>query len=77
MLAYGATSRCIPCNFSGSGVGSGFSCILNFFVKISDNFSSAAIMSSLMVANRTSGCGCFKASVISWAAMRMRSVEDI
>jgi hypothetical protein len=77
MLARGATFHCIPCSLSGSGVGSDFSCFLNFLVKISDNFSSAVIMSSPMVAKGTSGGGCFKASVISWASMRMRSVEDI
>jgi hypothetical protein len=55
MLGSGAILRCIPCNFSGSGVGSGFSCFLNFLVKISDIFCSAAIVSSPMVENGTSG----------------------
>jgi hypothetical protein len=53
------------------------SVFLNFLVKISAKVARADIVSSPMVAKGTSGWGCFKASVMSWAAIRIRSVDDI
>jgi hypothetical protein len=53
------------------------SAFLNFLVKISAQVASADIVSSPMVAKGISGYGCFKAYVVSWAAMSTRSVEDI
>jgi hypothetical protein len=50
---------------------------LNFLVKISAKVASADIVSSPVVAKGTSGWGCLKASVMSWAAISTQSVEDI
>ena len=50
---------------------------LNFLVKMADKVARAEIVSSPMVAKGTSGCGCFRASVMSWAAINSRSVNDI
>jgi hypothetical protein len=60
MLAFGATFRCILCNLSGYWVGSSFFCFLNFLVKISDNLSSAVIVSSPMVVKGTFGMWMFQ-----------------
>jgi hypothetical protein len=51
--------------------------IVNFLVKISDKVVNADIVSSPMVAKGMSGLGCFKASGMSWAAIEMRSEDDI
>jgi hypothetical protein len=59
-----------------SGI-SGASAFLNFLVKFSAKVAIADIVSSPMVANGTSGWGCFKASVMSWEAISTLSVEDI
>ena len=55
----------------------GATVFLNFLVKMSANVASADIVSSPMVAKGTSGCGCFRASVMSWEAISSRSVDDI
>jgi hypothetical protein len=50
---------------------------LNFLVKISAKVARADIVSYPMVAKGTSGWGCFTAFFMSWAATRIRSVDDI
>jgi hypothetical protein len=69
--------RVLDTVFLGAGgtfFASGF---VNFLVKISDKVANSVIVSSPMVAKGTSGLGCFKASVMSWAAIKMRSEDEI
>jgi hypothetical protein len=79
-VTVGCTCDCgclLAADLMDAGGMTGASAFLNFLVKISAKVASADLVSSPMAAKGISGCGCFKASVMSWAAMSTRSVEDI
>jgi hypothetical protein len=67
----GCTYDCgclLAADLMGAAGMTGASAFCKFLVKISA-VANADIVSSPMVAKGISGCGCFKASVMSWAAM--------
>jgi hypothetical protein len=60
----------------GESMSSGAGGLLYLFLKMAATVVSDVIVSSPIVEKGTSGWGCLRASVISWAAIRSLSVED-
>jgi hypothetical protein len=48
----------------------------NLFLNMVANVVKAMMVSSPIVSKGTLGCGCFRASVMSWAAIKTLSVDE-